>query len=343
MPRLLERGHEVLGWDLDSYRIEPWLLHPNFHFQKSDYSDPAAIQKIASCPVVIHLAALCNPSLYNTEDERVIQSNFTLPAKLAEACAASGSWLLYFSTSEVYGRTVRATAQEQGILEAKTDAPSSSDRPFEAAESLVEDESPLLLGTVQTRRWSYACAKQLMERYLMALGYSQKLQWTVVRPFNFLGPRMDFIPGVDGEGIPRVMACFMDALLHGKPLQLVDGGSARRAFTWIGDAVDGVESILKHRDASIGQCFNIGNPSNEVSIQALAERMIRIYLELHPNCTTLPETSVVSGGQFYGAGYQDSDRRMPSIAKARRLLGWNPHTDLETTLRQTMEWYVGHY
>lgn len=43
-----------------------------------------------------------------------------------------------------------------------------------------------------------------------AEGAENGLEFTIVRPFNWIGPRMDFIPGIDGpsEGVPRVLACF---------------------------------------------------------------------------------------------------------------------------------------
>jgi len=44
--------------------------------------------------------------------------------------------------------------------------------------------------------------------------------------------------------------------------------------------------------------------------------------------------------QFYGQGYEDSDRRIPDISKARRLLKWEPKYDLNKTLEKTILFYV---
>ena len=79
---------------------------------------------------------------------------------------------------------------------------------------MVEDETALFLGPVARERWTYAAAKQLLERVIWAHGRHGGLPFTIVRPFNVIGPRMDFIPGVDGEGIPRVLACFLNALMR---------------------------------------------------------------------------------------------------------------------------------
>jgi len=71
---------------------------------------------------------------------------------------------------------------------------------------------------------------------------------------------MDFIPGVDGEGLPRVIACFMEALLFKKPLQLVDGGKSRRCFTYIDDAIDAIMAIIQKPEKADGEIFNVGKP-----------------------------------------------------------------------------------
>ena len=108
---------------------------------------------------------------------------------------------------------------------------------------------------------------------MTAEGAENGLEFTIVRPFNWIGPRMDFIPGVDGpsEGVPRVLACFSNvsliffpawvsssfvfhgffdcdvsifflsqALLRREPLKLVDGGESQRTFVYIKDAIEAV-------------------------------------------------------------------------------------------------------
>ena len=191
----------VFGVDLDSYRIQEYLANPRFEFLSADLADPEVVARIAQFPIVVNLAAICTPGRYMAEAAEVIRSNYDHPRALADACAKSGSWLIHFSTSEIYGKT----AADSGAL--------------------LEDESEIVLGPVSASRWSYATAKLLTERYLAGLA---GLNWTVVRPFNFVGPYMDFMPGVDGEGIPRVLANFSTALVRGETLKLVNGGVAKR-------------------------------------------------------------------------------------------------------------------
>jgi len=356
---VLERTRwRVFGVDLDFYRLQHRLNHERCEFLCADLADPAVVERIAQFPLVVNLAAICTPSRYMGEACEVIRSNYDHPAALAEACAKSGAWLVHFSTSEIYGRT----------------SPDSGE--------LIEDETPAVFGPVTASRWSYATAKLLAERFIAGL---PGLRWTVVRPFNFVGPYMDFMPGVDGEGIPRVLANFSTALLRGEPLKLVNGGKAKRCFTSVHDAIDflfalfdaglgctlgsgnetvsgagcktaagaghsgrdavGVSKVGSAPDAGVfSQAFNVGNAENEVSIAELAQKMRTIFAKLRGvDVSSLPEPQAVAGEEYYGAGYDDSMRRMPSVAKAERLLGFRARIPLDTALEESLSWFVKHY
>ena len=120
----------VFGVDLDFYRIQHRLNDERCEFMVADLADKSVVERIAKYPVVVNLAAICTPSRYMAEAPEVIRSNYDHPAALAEACAKSGSWLIHFSTSEVYGRT----AADSGLL--------------------AEDETPMTYGPVAASRWS---------------------------------------------------------------------------------------------------------------------------------------------------------------------------------------------
>ena len=307
----------VFGVDLDFYRIQHRLNDERCEFMVADLADKSVVERIAKYPIVVNLAAICVPSRYMAEAPEVIRSNYDHPAALADACAKSGSWLIHFSTSEIYGRT----SADSGLL--------------------IEDESELTFGPVMASRWSYATAKLLTERYIAGL---KNLKWTVVRPFNFVGPYMDFMPGVDGSGIPRVLANFSSALVRGEPLKLVNGGVAKRSFTSVFDAVDFMFALFVAGDVAFSQAFNIGNPDNELTIAELANKMRKIFAEIKSvNVETIPEPEVVSGVEYYGEGYEDSMRRLPSVEKAKRLLGFKAKTPIDVVLRESLTWFVNHY
>ena len=322
---------EVLGADLSSKKIVHLIDHERFTFYETDIHDPGAVMPLLKLSgTVVSLAALCNPWLYNHTPVAVIESNFVRMYPLVQACSECNCRLVHFSTSEVYGKTLGTAAGVAG------DDPSLF--------LLNEENSPLLLGPVHAQRWCYASAKQLLERTIFAYGYERGLDYTIVRPFNFIGPQMDFIPGIDGEGVPRVIACFMDALLHGRPLQLVDGGKNKRCFTAISDAVDATVKIIRQPDAARGGIFNIGNPGNETTIADLAGKMIELYHEfVTAEADRHPSIENVTADEFYGDGYEDSDRRVPDISGAVERLGWHPEVDLTTALRLTVEGFVKEY
>ena len=263
----------------------------------------------------------------------VFRLNFLENLKIAEACVRHGKRLIQFSTCEVYGRTA-ASLKHAGLRDPED--------PIHA--TFTEDESEFILGPVGRHRWIYACSKQLLERVLHAYGLETGFNYTIIRPFNFIGPKIDFLVS-EQDGIPRVFSFFMDALMQGTPMQLVDGGGQRRCYTYIDDAIECTYRIVANPGGVCDrQIFNVGSPYNEVSIRHMAETMREIYAEkFRDPATPLPEIVTVTGEAFYGQGYEDSDRRIPNIAKARTLLGWEPKWGFRELLEATMRYYVNEY
>jgi len=334
--RLLARGdYDIEGWDVATDKIEQHLDNPALRLHRSyvdhDTTYPELEPFIAECDAVISLAAVCTPAQYVSNPVHTIHSNFIHAYKLIELCAAHRKWLFHTSTCEVYGRTLSSYIPGDDYSDPDL---------YEQR----EDETPLVMGPTINHRWSYAAAKALFERYLLAHSEENGLPYTIVRPYNWFGPRMDFIPGRDGDGVPRVLACFMKALLDDQPMMLVDGGEAYRTITYIGDAVDALEAMLENPGKSKNQIFNVGNKAGEIKMKDLAELMRDTYAEItgddkyrkHP-------IEVIAGEKFYGEGYEDCDRRVPSLAKAEKLLGWEAKTSLKETLRITMEHYHDRY
>ena len=163
---------------------------------------------------MINLAAICNPSEYIKQPVNTINSNFTDAQECINFCVEHDKHLIHFSTCEIYGRTLSS----YGL-------PEKDEKNW----LLDEETTPMIMGPVSAQRWCYACAKQLVERLIYAHGTENNLKFTIVRPYNWIGPRMDYIPGVDGkdDGQPRVLASFMTALMRGDPLVLVNGGEVR--------------------------------------------------------------------------------------------------------------------
>ena len=334
--RLLARGdYEIEGWDVQTSKIEQHLDNPSLRMHASYVDDhttfPELEPHIADCDAVISLAAVCNPSQYVSNPVFTIHSNFIHAYKLVELCAKHRKWLVHTSTCEVYGRTLSSYIPGDDYADPRL---------YEQR----EDETPLVMGPTINNRWSYAAAKALFERFMLAHNQESGLPFTIVRPYNWFGPKMDFIPGRDGEGIPRVLACFMTALLDRQPMQLVDGGQAYRTITYIDDAVDALEAILENPTKSKNQIFNVGNKAGEIKMSDLAELMRQTYADITGDASFRKHPiEEISSQKFYGEGYEDCDRRVPNVEKAERLLGWEAKTSLEDTLRITMQYYYETY
>jgi UDP-apiose/xylose synthase len=158
-----------------------------------------------------------------------------------------------------------------------------------------------MMGPINKQRWIYASGKQLLERVVHAHGMEGSLDYTIVRPFNFVGPRFDYLVPSGSMGGPRLFAHYMSALLSGGPMFLVDGGWRHRSFTHIADACDLYEE-------------QSGLPAR------------REFIE-------------VDGETFYGNGYEDVDRVPPSIDKIRAL-GWEPRHGLRDIFGDAMAYYL---
>ncbi|HEY3786833.1 MAG TPA: bifunctional UDP-4-keto-pentose/UDP-xylose synthase [Steroidobacteraceae bacterium] len=315
---LRTRTWEVYGIDLADNKLKDLPATDRFHFVEGDIT----INKewveyhVKKCDAVVPLVAIANPAQYVTHPLRVFELDFEANLAVVRHCVKYGKRLVFPSTSEIYGMS------EDSVLD--------------------EETSPLVYGPVNKQRWIYAASKQLLDRVIFAYGVRDNLDYTLFRPFNFIGPNLDNIEEPK-EGSSRVFTQFLSNVLFKRPIKLVDGGRQKRSFTFIDDAVEALLSILENRDGCASRrIFNIGNPDNCVSIRDLAERTIRIAQEfplLRANARAT-EITDVSAGEYYGKYYQDIQVRVPAIEAAKRDLGWKPTTDLDTAIRRTIEYYV---
>jgi nucleoside-diphosphate-sugar epimerase len=306
---------EVFGMDLSSHKLGASLGHPRFRFLEGDIT----INKewieyhVKKCDVVLPLVAIATPAVYVKEPLRVFELDFEENLRVVRQCVRYRKRLVFPSTSEVYGM--------------------SPDAEFD------EDTSPLVLGPIHKHRWIYSCSKQLLDRVIAAYGMQEGLRYTLFRPFNWIGPKLDDMNAAK-EGSSRVVTQFIFDLMGGAPIRLVDGGRQRRCFTWVEDGIDGLMAILADATGACdGGIFNLGNPENECSVKELAERLAAIYVARRkgkPDFAT-PHIEAVEAEAFYGAGYQDIQTRKPAIARARKILGWAPRTAMQPCLEGTFD------
>ena len=309
---------QVSGMDLGAERIGPALNNPRFNFLEGDIS----INKewieyhIKKCDIIMPLVAIATPKAYSEDPIGVYNLNFEMNINIIKQCVKYGKRVVFPSTSEVYG--------------ACTDAEFS------------EDESFLVTGPINKERWIYSCSKQLLDRVIYAYGTRGHLEFTLFRPFNWVGPRLD---GLDTakEGSSRVVTQFIAELLLKRPIKLVDGGLQKRCFTYVDDGITALMKILENKNNTCkNEIINIGNPHNECSVKELATLLKKLFKEhpQHKNDSTYSEIVEIPAETFYGKGYQDILTRKPSIEKAKRLLGWEPSVGLEEAMHLTLNSFL---
>ena len=171
-------------------------------------------------------------------------------------------------------------------------------------------------GSVGEARWTYAVSKLAGEHMAHAYHDELGLPTATVRPFNVYGP------GQIGGGAIRA---FIEAALAGSDLIIHGDGSQIRAWCYVEDMVEALLLALERHEA-VGQTFNVGNPRSTVTILDLAQRVKRL--------SGCPGEIV-----FTPLHYADVEIRMPNVSKARELLGWEAHVDLDEGLTRTIAWY----
>ena len=334
--RMLGRdGVVVVGWDGQTAKISHLLDHPRLVMRQRQLKGPLAYsafeEDVASCDWIVNLAAICNPSQYNTEPLRTIYANFIDGYPIVELASKYKKPLVHYSTSEVYGRTLASYVSGEA---------------YDNPDLYVMDaeRTPMVMGPTQNQRWTYATAKQLLERLVYAYHKEAGLDFAVIRPFNFFGPRMDYLPGIEGEGKPRVLAMFVAAVLKGEPMLLVDGGRAKRTITSIHDAIDALAAIIDRPEQALNHFYNIGNPANEVSMRELALAVRSAFARATGDARYLDHPiEDISGEAFYGEGYEDCDRRVLDISAEQARLAWTPHRGLDQLLDETVGYYWHKY
>lgn len=175
------------------------------------------------------------------------------------------------------------------------------------------EDSDLVLGPTFKGRWSYACSKALDEFLGLAYWKEKQCPTVIVRLFNTVGPRQT---GQYGMVLPR----FVTQALTGQPITVYGNGEQSRSFTWVGDVVSALLQLAQHPNA-VGEIFNIGG-TEEVTIKKLAELVIKVT-QSNSGLAYIPYD------EAYEEGFEDMERRVPSIEKLQRLIGYKPTLSLE--------------
>ncbi|MBI5003544.1 bifunctional UDP-4-keto-pentose/UDP-xylose synthase [Candidatus Kaiserbacteria bacterium] len=312
---LENKDWHVVANDLQDNMLREHRDHARFEFHKGNIFNERLMKKLVSrADVVVPLAGIATPKTYILEPLRVFEVDFEANLAIVRMCVEAKKRVIWPSTSEVYGM--------------------STDKEFHP------ETSHLVMGPIGKMRWIYAASKQLMDRVIFAYGRDKGLEFTIFRPFNWIGYGQDNLHDTGGNA--RLITQFAGNILRGEDLKLVDGGTNRRSFTHIDDAIDALVKIIENKkNIAAGKIYNIGNPKNNHSIAEVAEMMLKLapaYPHFRERAKDV-RIIKISSGKHYGEGYQDMINRTPHIRNTQRDLEWKQKVTMREALKRTLAAY----
>jgi nucleoside-diphosphate-sugar epimerase len=298
---LLDAGHEVTALDDLSTgqfeNIQHLESHRRFTWVLGSVTDDRLVSTLINqADVVFHLAAAVGVRLVVEAPIRTIETNVNGTETVLRHAHKRHALVVVASTSEVYGKGVRL--------------------PF-------REDADLVLGPPDKCRWGYAASKLIDEFLAMAYWKEHRQPAIVVRFFNTVGPRQSSRYGM-------VLPNFVRQALANDTITIHGDGSQTRSFTWVGDVVSALTSLMNEPRA-LGQVFNIGN-DHEVSIHQLAE-LVKAHVGSTSDVRFVPYAAV------FDAQFEDMPRRVPDISKIRQLIGFEPRVQLAEIITRTATYW----
>jgi UDP-glucose 4-epimerase len=300
---LIARGDTVYVLDNLSTgaieNIEHLKADRRFHYAiDSVMNEPVTAELIDRVDVVFHLAAAVGVRLIVESPVNTIETNVHGTEMVLKLANKKKKKVIVASTSEVYGK--------------------SEDVPF-------NEEADLVMGATSKGRWSYACSKAIDEFLALAYHKEKHLPVVIVRLFNTVGPRQT---GRYGMVVPN----FVKQGLMGHPITVYGDGTQSRCFTYVTDVVGALMKLADHEGA-VGQVFNIGNDSEEITIRDLAHRV-------KERTASRSEIVTVPYDKAYESGFEDMPRRVPDLTRIRKLIAYEPKVHLDEILDRVIGYFT---
>ena len=291
---LLKLGHEVtIIDDLSTGRME------NIEHVIKYPNFKFAIETITNETVMDRLVSECD-MIYHLASAVGVQLIVNKPVEVIERCVIGTHAVLKIANRYKKKTLIASTSEIYG----KNDKV-----PF-------DEEDDRVLGATTKSRWSYSCSKAIDEFLALAYNKEMGLPIVIVRLFNTVGPRQT---GQYGMVVPR----FVAQAIRNEPITVYGNGAQSRCFCNVADVV-GALILLMENDRATGQVVNVGS-QEEITILELAQRVKRI---------TGSKSKIVQipYDEAYEQGFEDMNRRIPSIAKINNLISWKPEISLDDTL-----------
>lgn len=301
---LLDKGDEVVVIDNLSTgsmdNIKHLKPHPKFSCHVDTIMNKDLMRRlIIKSDMIYHMAAAVGVKYIIDNPLESIRTNVGGTEVVLDLADSLGKKkVLVASTSEIYGK----------------------DRP---GKRIFKEDDDRVLGSTSISRWSYSCTKALDEFLALAYRREKGLPVIIARFFNTCGPRQT---GRYGMVVPR----FIKQAIDNKPITVYGDGKQTRCFTDVQDTVRAVILLSKNPDA-IGEAFNIGNPDNKITINALAKKA-KLLAGSRSHIKHVPYEKA------YEKGFEDMRHREPDISKLKRITGFIPEIGMDRMLSRISEY-----
>ena len=312
---------EVYGMDMQADRIADLLERAALPLLRRRHHDQPRVDRVPRQEVRRGAAAGGHRHARHLRARAAARVRARLrgqPADRARRACATGKRIVFPSTSEVYGMCARRRVRP-GDLRARARPHQQAALDLRLREAADGPRDP-------------------------RLRQQEGLDYTLFRPFNWIGAGLDSI-NTPKEGSSRVITQFLGHIVRGEPIKLVDGGTQKRAFTYIDDGIDALMKIIANQDGvATGKIYNIGNPANNWSVRELAADDARARRGTIPNTRdSAPRCTIVetTARDYYGSGYQDVQNRVPKIDNTCATSTGSPVVGMDDALRRIFDAYRG--
>lgn len=261
----------------------------NAEFVEGSVVDPECFSKVEpKFDYIVHAAGFLGINKVAEQQGLTLDTNITGTRNLLEFAARHDEKprVVYFSTSEIYGVECAGPTESDPVV-----IPSSGDR------------------------WCYATSKIAGEYYLRAYNQSHGIGGGIVRPFNVFGPH---------RYGSNAMTTLVNRAIRGEELTVSGDGQQVRSWCYIDDFCAGVQALLAHDNEGV-EAFNIGDDTNVLSLQALAEKIISL-------------AGSSSNVRLLQNAIEDVRFRIPNIDKARAELGYDPAVEFDEAISRVIDW-----
>ena len=278
--------------------ISRLIENKKIEFIKGDILDRPLVERLVKeADVVYHLAAAVGVKLIMESPSESMITNILGSHNVIESCSKNKKLLVLASTSEVYGKSKKLPLKE------------SDDR---------------IYGPTEKVRWNYAESKAIDEMIALAYIRQDKLNAVIIRLFNVVGERQAAFYGM-------VLPRFVGQALRNEPLTVYGTGKQTRCFSYVGDVAECLSTLPKKQN-TFGQVINLGS-NEEISILGLAKKVKKIA-NSKSKIIFIPYKKVE---EEYGSGFEDIERRLPDLSKAKKLLGFRQKIMIDEIIRRVVE------